>query len=201
MPESKKPKILGRLRARYGWFDHVMRAQERYRDCHGKFFAAAITYFTVFALFPLLMVGFASVGFVLSRQPHVLAAIEDRIKHSVSGEFGDHLVRLMEAAIESRTSVGIIGLVGGLWAGLLWMSKLREALTEMAGEHAKSGNIVTARLSDLVALLSVFGAIVVTIGLTALSEPALMARVLAWFGLHQLPGIGALLRVASLLVA
>jgi membrane protein len=204
MPESKQPKqpgILDRLRARYGWFDHVMRAQERYDDCHGNFFAAAITYFTVFALFPLLMVGFASVGFALSRQPHVLAAIEDRIKHAVSGEFGDHLVRLMEAAIESRTSLGIIGLVGGLWAGLVWMAYLRGALTEMWGEHLKSGTFVTTKLSDLAALLSVFVAIVVTIGLTALGEPALMARVLAWFGLHQLPGIGALLRVASVLVA
>ena len=35
-----------------------MRAQERYRDSNGDFFAAGITYFTVFAIFPLLMVGF-----------------------------------------------------------------------------------------------------------------------------------------------
>jgi membrane protein len=201
MPESKKPGILDRLRARYGWFDHVMMAQDRYNDCHGNFFAAGITYFTVFALFPLLMVGFAIVGFVLARQAHFLAAIEDRIKQSVSGEFGHHLVRLIDAAIESRTSLGIIGLVGSLWAGLYWMANLREALTEMWGQHVKSGNFVMTKLSDLVALLSVFVAIVVTIGLTALGEPALMARALGWFGLHQLPGLSGLLRVASLLVA
>ena len=41
------------------WFDHVMRAQERYNDSKGDFYAAGITYFTIFALFPLLMVGFA----------------------------------------------------------------------------------------------------------------------------------------------
>ena len=34
-----------------------MRAQERYQDSKGDFYAAGITYFTVFAIFPLLMVG------------------------------------------------------------------------------------------------------------------------------------------------
>jgi membrane protein len=57
MPGSDKPGLLDRLRARYAWFDHVMRAQSRYQDNKGKFFAAGITYFTVLALFPLLMVG------------------------------------------------------------------------------------------------------------------------------------------------
>ncbi len=58
MTEPAEPGILDRLRARYQWFDHVMRAQERYRDSKGDFYAAGITYFTIFALFPLLMVGF-----------------------------------------------------------------------------------------------------------------------------------------------
>ena len=80
MTEPAKPGILDRLRARFGWFDHVMRAQERYNDSKGDFFAAGITYFTVFALFPLLMVGFAAAGFVLARNPELLADIEVQIK-------------------------------------------------------------------------------------------------------------------------
>jgi len=67
MTEPAKPGILDRLRSRYAWFDHVMRAQARYQNSKGDFFAAGITYFTVFALFPLVMVGFAVGGFVLSR--------------------------------------------------------------------------------------------------------------------------------------
>ena len=66
MTEPAKPGILDRLRTRYKWFDHVMRAQERYQDSKGDFYAAGITYFTIFALFPLLMVGFAIAGFVLA---------------------------------------------------------------------------------------------------------------------------------------
>ena len=49
-----------------------MRAQERYQDSKGDFYAAGITYFTIFALFPLLMVAFAIAGFVLASQPDLL---------------------------------------------------------------------------------------------------------------------------------
>ena len=87
MTEPAEPGILDRLRARFGWFDHVMRAQGRYQDSKGDFFAAGITYFTVFALFPLVMVSFAAAGFVLSRRPELLAEIETQIKSTVSGNF------------------------------------------------------------------------------------------------------------------
>ena len=95
--DAEKPGLVDRLRARYAWFDHVMRAQERYRDSKGDFFAAGITYFTVFALFPLLMVAFAIAGFVLSRQPDLLADIDDKIKQTVSGDLGRQLVELIDA--------------------------------------------------------------------------------------------------------
>src|SRR3954454_2993752 len=104
MTEAAKPGILDRYRARYKWFDHVMRAQGRYQDSKGDFYAAGITYFTIFALFPLLMVGFAVGGFVLASQPDLLAQVSAQIKSKVSGDFGEQLVDLMESAIESRTS-------------------------------------------------------------------------------------------------
>jgi membrane protein len=201
MPESKKPGLVDRLRTRYALFDHLMRAAERYNDCRGTFFAAGITYFTVFALFPLLMVGFAAVGFVLSRRPHLLADLENRIKQTVSGDFGHQLITLMDHAIQSRTSLGVIGLATAVWAGLGWMANLRLALTQMWGEHYRGGNYIKTKLSDLVALISAFVAIVVTVGLTALGDPSLMTKVLDWVGLHHVPGLGAMLRLASLLVA
>ncbi len=69
MTEPAKPGILDRLRARYHWFDHVMRAQDRYQKSKGDFYAAGITYYTIFALFPLLMVAFSVMGFVLASRP------------------------------------------------------------------------------------------------------------------------------------
>jgi membrane protein len=202
MDEPTKPGILDRLRARYAWFDHAMLAQGRYQDSKGDFYAAGITYFTVFALFPLLMVGFAIGGFVLASQPELLAEIEDKIKSTVSGDFAQELVKLMESAIESRTSVGIIGLATAAWAGLGWMANLREALTQMWGltRHEPPGFLRT-KLSDLIAIVGFFAAIVVTIALTALGSSDLMRHVLEWLGLQDVPGVGVALRLASLLVS
>jgi membrane protein len=205
-PESKtkpaKPGFLDRLRTRYGWFDHVMRAQQRYQDSKGDFYAAGITYFTIFALFPLLMVGFAAAGFVLARNPELLADVTAQIKSKVSGDFGEQLVDLMDSAIESRTSVGIIGLATAAWAGLGWMANLREALSQMWGlMRNEPPGFVRTKLSDLTAIVGLFAAIVVTIALTALGNSGLMKRIVEWLGLQDVPGVSIALRLASLLIS
>lgn len=201
MTDAEKPGILDRLRARYEWFDHVMRTQERLRKAKGNFFAAGLTYFTVFALFPLLMVGFAIAGFVLSRRPDLLAEADNKIRTSVSGSLGQQLVDLMNTAIDSRASVGLIGLATALWAGLGWMGNLREALSEMWGQRVEKAGFVRTKLSDLVAMLSAFVALLVTIALSTLGNAKPMAKVLEWLGIHEFPALGGILQGASLLMS
>jgi membrane protein len=197
-----KPGFLDRLRARMPWFDHVMRAQGRYTDVKGDFYAAGITYFTIFALFPLLMVAFAAGGFALASRPDVLNEIEARIKATITGDLGQQVVNLMDSAIESRTSIGLIGLAVAAWAGLGWMANLREALSQMWGsQRAKPPGFVKTKISDLLTLISAFVAIAVTIALTALTDTSLMTRVLGWFGIHDFPAAAAVLRVVSLLLS
>lgn len=201
-PDESKPGILDRLRARYHWFDHVMRAQERYQESKGDFYAAGITYFTIFALFPMLMVGFAIGGFILASQPELLADIQERIKSTITGDIGQQLVELMDSAIKSRTSVGIIGLATAAWAGLGWMANLREALSQMWGmARQESRGFVRTKLSDLTAMVGLFLALVVTIGLTVLGSSGAMKQVLEWVGLQDVPGVSIALRVASLAIS
>ena len=200
--EETKPGILDRFRARYHWFDHVMRAQERYQESKGDFYAAGITYFTIFALFPMLMVGFAIGGFILANQPDLLADIQARITSTVSGDIGQQLIDLMDSAIKSRTSVGIIGLATAAWAGLGWMANLREALSQMwGGARNEAKGFVRTKLSDLTAMVGLFLALVLTIGLTVLGSSGAMKQVLEWFGLQDVPGVSIALRVASLAVS
>ena len=197
-----KPGILDRLRARMAWFDHLMAAQERYSDSKGDFYAAGITYFTIFALFPLLMVGFAIGGFVLAGRPDLLAEVEERIRASVSGDLGQQLVQLMDSAIDSRTSVGIIGLLTAAWAGLGWMANLREALSQMWGLFRdEPPGFLRTKLSDLMALLSAFLAIVVTLALSALGNKSVMKNVLEWVGLEETRLLSVAFRAASILVS
>src|SRR6201985_1340064 len=138
MSEPAKPGILDRLRARFGWFDHVMRANDRFEESKGNFFAAGLTYYTIFALFPLLMVGFSVGGFLLARRPDVLAGIDNKVRAAVPGALGQQVLDLVSSAINSRTSVGVIGLATAAWVGLNWISNLRVALSEMWQQDGNS---------------------------------------------------------------
>jgi membrane protein len=201
MTEPAKPGILDRLRARYGWLDHVLRAYQRFSARKGGFFAAGLTYYTIFALFPLLMVGFAVVGFALSRRPELLVTIDEKIRAAVSGELGQQLIDLMNSAIEARASVGIIGLVTAAWAGLGWMSHLREALSEMWNQPPDGASYLRTKLSDLTAMLGTFVVILATIALSALSHTRPMAAVLRWLGIPEFSIFDVIFRIISVLVS
>jgi membrane protein len=166
-------RALERLRRRYPWLDHAVRAQQRYDQSQGDFYAAGITYFTVFAMFPVLMVGFAVVGFVLASRPDQLAEIDSWVKGAVPGEFGEQIISLMDAAIASRTSVGVIGLATALYVGLLWMQRLRAALSQMWGQRFPPPGFLNTKVSDVIALVAAFLASLLTIGFGVLATSAL----------------------------
>ena len=166
-------RALERLRRRYPWLDHAVRAQQRYDQSQGDFYAAGITYFTVFAMFPVLMVGFAVVGFVLASRPDRLAEIDSWVKGAVPGEFGEQIISLMDAAIASRTSVGVIGLATALYVGLLWMQRLRAALSQMWGQRFPPPGFLNTKVSDVIALVAAFLASLLTIGFGVLATSAL----------------------------
>ena len=202
MTEPAKPGMLDRLRARFKWFDHVVRAYQRFDDRKGGFFAAGLTYYTIFALFPLLMVGFAVVGFMLSRRPQLLSSIDDHIRVSVTGALGQQLVDLMNSAIEARASVGVIGLATAAWAGLGWMSHTRAAVTEMWEEQQlDSPGFVRNKISDLIAMVGTFVVIMGTLGLTALSHEAPMRAVLRWLKIPEFSAFNEIFRGISILVS
>ena len=180
-------RALERLRRRYPWLDHAVRAQQRYDQSQGDFYAAGITYFTVFAMFPVLMVGFAVVGFVLARRPDRLAEIASWVKAAVPGEFGEQIISLMDAAIASRTSVGVIGMATALYVGLLWMQRLRAALSQMWGQQFPPPGFFNTKVSDVIALVAAFVASLLTIGFGVLATSALR--------------LGGSVRLGSLLVS
>jgi membrane protein len=202
MSEPAKPGILDRLRARFGWFDHVMRAYERFDDRNGSFFAAGLTYYTIFALFPLLMVTFAVGGFLLSRRPEVLKSIDDHIRSSITGALSQQLVDLMNSAIDARTSVGVIGLATAAWAGLGWMSHLRGAVTEMwSDQHLDSPGFVRNKISDLIEMVLTFVVVMGTLALTVLGHEAPMRAVLKWLGIPEYSAFDWLFRLFSILIS
>ncbi|WP_327121607.1 inner membrane protein YhjD [Nocardia sp. NBC_01730] len=182
------------------WLDHLVRAGGRYRRQRGDYYAAGITYFTVLSLFPLLMVAFAVGGIVLSSNPELLGELQAKIVDNIPGSLGTQLNDLVAQAVESRGTVGTLGLLAGVYAGLGWMANLRAALTEQWEQKSPDGNWLLTKLSDLGALIGLGLASVVSLGLSALASSTLGAQALSALGLADLPGARLLLALLSTLL-
>ncbi len=193
--------MLQKYRDKWPWFDHVMAAATRYQDKKGDYFGAGITYFSVFALFPLAMVVFAVAGFILASNPDLLTEIKQRISDMMSNrEMATTVNQLLDRAISSRGTVGLIGLLGGLWAGLGWVGNVRAALTEMWDSEEPEQNFVSKKLGDLTALVGLFGAIVVCAALIAVGSSPLTRSLLTAVGLDHVPGLRFLISGVTLVV-
>lgn len=165
--DEDKPGLLTRQRQAHPWLDHLVRAGLRYNGQKGDYYAAAITYFSVLALVPLVMVGFSAAAFVLAGHPELLNQLQDKIAASVPGSMGATINDLIQNSLASRGTVGVIGLVGALYAGLRWMSKLREALTEQWVQQHKPASFLKKKVADLGALVGLGLALVVSLTLSA----------------------------------
>jgi membrane protein len=164
--------------------DHLVRAGQSYTAHHGDHYAAAITFFSVLSLVPLLMIAFAAAGFVLAGNPELLRHLQDQIQASAPAGLGPTLDQVIVGAINSRGGVGIVGLLGALYSGLGWMSNLREALTAQwrsttQGERPpEPEGFLRRKVFDLLALLSLGLALVASFALT---DPLPLAEALvAW---------------------
>ena len=189
---------LERYRQRFPWLDHLVRAGQSYRAHHGDHYAAAITFFSVLALVPMLMIAFATAGFVLANNPELLRHLQDQVSTAAPAGLGATLNQVIEAAIASRRGVGIIGLLGALYTGLGWMSNLREALTAQWDQPPETSGFLRTKLVDLLALLGLGVALVVSFALTG-AGTAFAGAVLEALGLARIPG--ARLALTALAVA
>jgi membrane protein len=176
--QPEKPSKLAELRRRHESLDHLLRAGASYTENHGDHYAAAITYFSVLALFPLLMVAFAAGALFLRNNPDLLAQIEASITKAVPGDLSKTLTGVIDSAIKSAGTVGVIGLLVALYSGLGWMSNLREALSSQWGQRADPPKLVRKLIVDLLALFGLGLAMVVSFAITAaggLAKPVLKA--------------------------
>ncbi|MCE7005920.1 inner membrane protein YhjD [Kibdelosporangium philippinense] len=154
-------------RRKWRWLDHLIRANDAFSERYGNQFAAAITYFSVLSLFPLLMIAFAVAGFILAAQPELLMQLKDGITKAVPGTLGETVNQVVTTALDSKGMVGILGLIAALYSGIGWMTNLRDALTAQWGHERKQLPLISSTLKDLVALISLGLALVVSFGLTA----------------------------------
>ena len=90
---------------------------ERFGRDRGGYLAAAVTYRAFLSLFPLLLVAFSVIGFVLAGRPDLHRGLATGLSEQVPGlrvVLGDNL----QALVDARAATGILGVAGLLWAGL-----------------------------------------------------------------------------------
>ncbi|PSL54629.1 membrane protein [Saccharothrix carnea] len=190
---------LDRMRRERPWLDHLFRAATRYSEQYGAHYAAAVTYFSVLSLVPMLMIGFAVAGFVLASQPELLGELQSSIAEAVPGALGETINEVVEEAIKSKGTVGVLGLLAAVYSGYGWVSNLRDALTAQWGHPKQDLPFLKTVLKDLLALVSLGAALVVSFGITAAGS-GLAELVLRWIGLDGVGWAQALLKIGTIML-
>jgi membrane protein len=182
------------------WVRTFAAAWERLRVTNGNLYAAAITYFSFLALFPMLLLAVSIAGFVLHAHPDTLQSLLDKIGENVPGQVGQTLTDSINAAINARASIGVIGLAGVLLTGLGWINNLRAALDAIWKREPPKENPVRQRLINLGILAALGGALLVSLAITA-GWAAFTHEILSALGLGNITGMGTVLGAAGIIVA
>jgi membrane protein len=145
--------------------DHLLLMNEHYGKVKGGQQAGAVTYFAFLSFFPVLALAFFAVGIIAhvypDAQENVVKAIDSVLPHIVGDDDG----QISIDKVQSFSGLaGVIGLLGVLYAGLGWVSALREALTEVfETPRREQPNLVKGKLRDLEALVVVGLVLVVAV--------------------------------------
>jgi membrane protein len=188
------------LKERYLWLRHLVSAWNLLERNHGSQYAAAISYFSFLALFPLLLLAVSITGFVLHSHPTVEHDLFARLAREIPGQFGDTVRSSLRTAIDQRAGVGVIGLVGVLFTGLGWIGHLRGAIDGVWGRPAAETNFLKSRVVNLFVLAGLGLGIVVSLGLTA-AGTSLTDQILRALGLADLPGSHVVLKLLGIAIA
>lgn len=181
------------------WVAHLLEAVARFGERLGGQFAAAITYFSVLAIVPVVMVAFAALGLTLTLfLPDVLDQAKAWITDTVSGsgDLGDQLSAVVDQAFNSWRGVGIVGLLSAAWAGANWVNNIRSAVRAMMRPDFDMAedkpNIVVQTLKNLGILLALFVLVALSMAMTTVATAA-RDLVGEFLGLDRVPGGGVLL--------
>lgn len=179
---------------------HAADAWQRLRDTNGNQYAAAITYFSFLALFPLLLLAVSVAGYVLHSYPDLQRRLFDQLAQSAPGDLGNTLRTSIDTAIKARAGVGVVGLVGVLLTGLGWVGNVRKSIDVVWECDPPERNFFVAKLMNLLVLAGLGIGVLVSLALTT-GGTAATDQVLAALGISHASGARFALKSAGLLVA
>lgn len=127
--EPKKKGLLDKVGDRVPFLRLPIAVQKRFGELQGNQLAAAITLQAFLALFPLLLVAVAVVGFVAAGNgTDVAGKVISQL--GLTGSAAKSMREAIATAIESRRTASIVGLAGLLWSGLGLVAALQYGLDQ-----------------------------------------------------------------------
>lgn len=189
---------------RIGWIAHIQRAVQRYNGRFGFQFGAGVAYFSVLAVVPVIMVAFSILGFfVVELRPDLITTVSKLIVGQFRNVDPDTLADIQNfivSTLQNYTSIGVVGLVAGLYSGASWMGHLRNSIdaqwrTDFDAERVSQFYPVKVAV-NLLRMGGLLVAIAVTFGLATLST-TFAQNVATWLGFGETWMTSALLRVMA----
>ncbi|GAA3604834.1 YhjD/YihY/BrkB family envelope integrity protein [Microlunatus ginsengisoli] len=187
---------------------HLERTIKRFGERLGSQFAAAITYFSVLAMVPVLMFAFSILGFFLTEvRPDLIGQVVSQASNALGGvdaSTRQSLVGVIENALRNYTAVGIVGLLTAAYSGAGWIGNVKKAVRAQwktdfddAEPKVNVAKLFAVNLGTLVVILIL---IAITFALAGVSA-GLAGLILRALGLADVGWLGWLVRIAPVVVS
>lgn len=174
---------------------HAWRSYERMDRVKWTRLAAAMTFTSFVALFPLLTLAAAIAAATLSQDQQ--NKLEDKLTDQVPG-ISDQLD--INALVQNAGTVGLIAGAVLLFTGIGWVGSMRECLRAVWELPDDEENPVLRKAKDAGVLVGFGGAVLVTLVASAVAS-AMVGWITRQLGIEEGGWGGILLRIAAFLIA
>jgi YihY family inner membrane protein len=179
-----------RFQRRHRWLAFPVAVWQKYSDDEGGRLSAALAYYGVYSIFPLLLIFVSVLGFSLHGHPK----LEHSIVNSALGQFPVIGKQLQTHSLQGSVFALAVGVAGSLWAGMRVFVAGERVMNQIWGiPPIAQPSFLKARARALSLLLVVGFSVLVATGLAGLGSVG-VGFGLAW-------KVGAVLLSAGLNIA
>ncbi len=157
----------GQAEGRESMWDFTKAVYRRFVDDDCFLKAAAIAYFGVFSLSPLLLFTVAAAAYLLPT-PSVQSQVENLIHFYAPGS-ADFIARNLDSLVDMRSQLGAIGVVGLAWVSSAVFTVMTRSLNQVWGVEEDTSFLRTTLVGILVVLTLGFF-MLLSVGISTFSE-------------------------------
>lgn len=197
VPDVKEK--LARLRLRWPWLDHVIRAYGRFDADRGDRLAASLTYYAFLSVFPLIALAFSVLGYVLAGDEIAQLRFEMTLRDNFPGLIGGDRGLDVDKIVATKAQAGLLGIAGLLFAGLGWVDAIRESIRTIWHQNVLAGNFVVKKARDVLILAGLGVGLGISLAVTALVTAAI-SFALRKVGLDETLGAKVVARIIGVVL-